>query len=77
MPAKYYGEKTNGAQIFFYKNGLATRAKLISIFRLKSPMGILRFARRSLDTREKSVEVVALHYITGGFKRVPEKRKKT
>ncbi len=44
---------------------LRTRTKLIFYFS-KSPMGILHFARHSLDTLEKSGEVVMLCYVTLG-----------
>jgi hypothetical protein len=60
---------------FFTKMDLRTRTKLIFYFS-KSPMGILHFARHSLDTLEKSGEVVMLFYVTGGFKRGPEEKKK-
>jgi hypothetical protein len=39
-------------------------------------MGILHYARRSLDTLEESAEVVMLCYVTSGFKRGPEKKTK-
>jgi hypothetical protein len=50
---------------FFTKMDLRTRTKLIFYFS-KSPMGILHFARHSLDTLEKSGEVVMLCYVTLG-----------